>query len=1439
MGKKYLLGLDIGTNSVGWCLTDENYNVVKKNGKSLWGVRLFDEAKTAAERRGHRSSRRRLARRKQRIKWLSDLFCEEINKIDKTFFTRLNESRLVREDKKETKNYPYLLFNDINYSDKDFFKDYPTMYHLINEMADNFEKKYDIRMVYLACAYLIKYRGNFLYPGEFKINDYSSILDNFNNIKETLAKIDIELEANEELISNVITECGKRKNISSKKEELKKMNPHNNKILEQYLNLIAGAKVSLVKSILAKIDDIETDKEDSIDCSSEKFDDTISELLTKYPQYEDYINAMADSKKIHDFIILKRLLLNHRNLAELMVDRYERHKENLGLLKQYVKRSLPQETKIEIFRTHKDKLCNYSSYIGSSKDKDDERGAYRCSQEDFEKYLKKVLKIDSIKNADEIKDEDLRKIYEKLNEGDFLPRQNSKTNSLFPKQLNEELLKTILENQSKFYPFLESRDEYGSVKEKILSIFNYRVPYYVGPLYFGEDKNKGKYSWAIRRSQGDIYPWTFDKVIDKEASNKEFIRRMQNDCTYLKGEKCLPKDSLTYSKYMVFSELNKLKIKGQDTLLSQEDKEYLLDNLYYKKKSVSKKNIEDTLRIKYNDKSLELDQEGKKEQIEIQGNLKSYIDMIEIFDKDFVDSNYVFVEELIKDIALCEDKDILEKTLISTFKEFKIDYNRDLIKKLKKLNYSKWGRFSKKLLDEMPGFDDEGVIIDEGITILKRMETTNENLMEILENVDDKYGYRRAIYSFNNVNVIDNEYNIDSVKRSVDEMYASPMMKRALIQTFKIIFELEHIIHQPIEEIYVETTRKHETDKNKKKTPDSRYNAVKKLYDEMPKEERKLYQTTFEHVKQKLKSLESDESSENNDLSDRKHKQKSSLKSDYIYLYFMQLGIDLYTGKPIDFDELFKANSSYDIDHIYPQSKMKDDSIDNRVLVSKDENNNKSDKFPYDCPNWKAGFNRIQFYEFLNKNKLMSAEKLKRLTRKTPLTDDELAEFVNRQIVSTSQSVKAVTDLLKIYKPNAKIVYSKGNWVSEFRHRFDLVKSRDANNYHHAHDAYLNIIVGRVYNYYYTEHGLRYSKWREQHPEWTFNPMKVFDDNKEHNRKNIVDDTTNIVLWNYRNSIDNIKKQLYERFDVLVTTRTYINTDLLSKDSITPSKDVKKAFPLKKGLDSTKYGGYSSLSYSFFLLVESYDKKKNKQYTIEAIPGFLSPKTLDLEQVKTNEAILNYLSTELKLIDPKIILIVKINSIFSIGKSRLAITGKTNDNYLMKNVREANFSKDEMLYIRKLSKAYDVFTQKGLYSKNSDEIAEKMNIGDNYLLVPARTEKNEEIWITKDEEINLYTVLKDKFDNEIYKNISGIQNVKKVVDSYENIEDLTLYDLVYVNYQILNALKCDRTYSDLIKIGGKESTGQIKISKNLKPGISIIYESTTGFYSKVVWEYKE
>ena len=39
----YFLGLDIGTNSVGWAATDENYDLLKYKNHSMWGVHLFDQ----------------------------------------------------------------------------------------------------------------------------------------------------------------------------------------------------------------------------------------------------------------------------------------------------------------------------------------------------------------------------------------------------------------------------------------------------------------------------------------------------------------------------------------------------------------------------------------------------------------------------------------------------------------------------------------------------------------------------------------------------------------------------------------------------------------------------------------------------------------------------------------------------------------------------------------------------------------------------------------------------------------------------------------------------------------------------------------------------------------------------------------------------------------------------------------------------------------------------------------------------------------------------------------------------------------------------------------------------------------------------------------------------------------------------------------------------
>ena len=71
--RDYYLGLDLGTSSVGWAVTDEEYNILRFNKKDMWGSRLFDEAKTAKERRIFRANRRRLERRARRLELLNCL----------------------------------------------------------------------------------------------------------------------------------------------------------------------------------------------------------------------------------------------------------------------------------------------------------------------------------------------------------------------------------------------------------------------------------------------------------------------------------------------------------------------------------------------------------------------------------------------------------------------------------------------------------------------------------------------------------------------------------------------------------------------------------------------------------------------------------------------------------------------------------------------------------------------------------------------------------------------------------------------------------------------------------------------------------------------------------------------------------------------------------------------------------------------------------------------------------------------------------------------------------------------------------------------------------------------------------------------------------------------------------------------------------------------
>lgn len=186
----YYIGLDMGTNSVGWATTNPQGRLLRFNKKDMWGSRLFEEAKTAAKTRTFRTSRRRYDRVRQRIEFLQDIFAPIIAKKDFEFFMRLKESKFHLEDKKT--DGKFALFNDADFTDVEYFDRYPTIYHLRAALIKP-NHITDPRLLYLAIHHIIKNRGHFLFAGT-DMESIRSFQIVYTQLSEHLKSINLDFE---------------------------------------------------------------------------------------------------------------------------------------------------------------------------------------------------------------------------------------------------------------------------------------------------------------------------------------------------------------------------------------------------------------------------------------------------------------------------------------------------------------------------------------------------------------------------------------------------------------------------------------------------------------------------------------------------------------------------------------------------------------------------------------------------------------------------------------------------------------------------------------------------------------------------------------------------------------------------------------------------------------------------------------------------------------------------------------------------------------------------------------------------------------------------------------------------------------------------------------------------------------------------------------------
>ena len=577
-------------------------------------------------------------------------------------------------------------------------------------------------------------------------------------------------------------------------------------------------------------------------------------------------------------------------------------------------------------------------------------------------------------------------------------------------------------------------------------------------------------------------------------------------------------------------------------------------------------------------------------------SLSTYHDLLNIInDKEFLDdsSNETIIEEIIHTLTIFEDREMIKQRL----SKFDNIFDKSVLKKLSRRHYTGWGKLSAKLIngirDEKSGNTILDYLIDDGVS--------NRNFMQLIH--DDALSFKKKIQK---AQIIGDK---DNIKEVVKSLPGSPAIKKGILQSIKIVDELVKVMGREPESIVVEMARENQYTNQGKSNSQQR---LKRLEESLKGLGSKILK---ENVPTRLSKIDN-----------------NALQNDRLYLYYLQNGKDMYTGEELDIDRL----SNYDIDHIIPQAFLKDNSIDNKVLVSSASNRGKSD----DVPSLEVVKKRKTLWYQLLKSKLISQRKFDNLTKaeRGGLSPEDKAGFIQRQLVETRQITKHVARLLDEKFNNkkdennravrtVKIITLKSSLVSQFRKDFELYKVREINDFHHAHDAYLNAVVASallkkypklepefVYGDYPKYNSFRERKSATEKVYFYSNIMNIFKksislaDGTVIERPLIeVNEETGESVWNKESDLATVRRVLsYPQVNVV--KKVEVQSGGFSKELVQPHGNSDKLIPRKTKKmiwDTKKYGGFDSpiVAYSVLVMAEREKGKSKKLKPVKELVG--------------------------------------------------------------------------------------------------------------------------------------------------------------------------------------------------------------------------------------------
>jgi CRISPR-associated endonuclease Csn1 len=484
-------------------------------------------------------------------------------------------------------------------------------------------------------------------------------------------------------------------------------------------------------------------------------------------------------------------------------------------------------------------------------------------------------------------------------------------------------------------------------------------------------------------------------------------------CTFYPEEDRASKGTFTFEYFSALQKINSLKIKNK----IKEDRELTLDE---KKLLLEKALIVNSLKYSSIRKILNLTDDDYF-------NMSIYSNKVDIEKSENKDCvSFKNSREILKALGydnLKENSELLDKlgTILSLNKSDnkilqelnnqKILLNEEQKNNILNISFNKFSNLSIKAMKEIIPYLEKGDRYDLAVTKCN---------FKVKEDIKSKY--------------------LDYTKISEFEDITSPVVKRAVIQTFRVINKIIQKYGSP-QRINIELSRemsKNYQDRLKiEKEQIENYNQNEKLKKEITEKFGKLNPSNLDVLRYKL--------------------------------FEEQGGKCAYSGKILELSQIFDNNTQ--IDHIIPYSKSLDDSFSNKVLVLSVENQQKGNRLPLEyMANDK---NKIESFINYCKSTYTRFNQRKKLSYllKDKWTQDDSENFTQRNLCDTEYMARFLLNVFQnylLFKPSKKfdkkpVLATKGYITSYMRKCYGLNKVRENGDKHHAMDAFVIACVSDSY----------------------------------------------------------------------------------------------------------------------------------------------------------------------------------------------------------------------------------------------------------------------------------------------------------------------------------------------------------------------------------------